>query len=587
MKRFSVLSLCLLLSIEMLFALPLDDIPQSLQRKMDKAGVHYERVVKAELSRHFDEGSFLVDARVNIEKVALETKEVIIDPEIRQLPGLPVLPGELVSDSDNSTAFDTTYLYKLGAVNVVVLVDSSYSFDDFDFIRNVVGMVADLDAKRGDNILIKKKGFPRVAREVFKEEEAPEKESESSIVTDSEEEKGIPMFYWLLLLLAVIMIIFFIILMRQSKKEKRITIEDNSEIKDTLDTIIAEISTIKSGKTKDGSGDTPSEDEKIGRKLRAFVVHSFIGNPADASAVIKSWVQHRGDEGVINSAKLVKAVDDELLTIVKPDIEDELIKKIEWHVSHGDVQMDNMLEILKLFKQDFGMLTSKAGDTSDRDLFNFLKTMTNEQLLHIMKDEEDGVQALILSQLDAPKAAEVIQRFEDVKRTKILVGMGKIANIPVKVYKSIADKISKKALAVSNMKFVTADGVGSAIELIFSLPTSEHDNYVSSIAEADLEMAKKIRRFFVSFAELPSLPIPTLRRVLQNVEREYLVVSLVGVDPAFKTSLITHLPERMQEMVESSIASRADSKPADIELARKGVLREAQKELYAIGGRTL
>ena len=44
--------------------------------------------------------------------------------------------------------------------------------------------------------------------------------------------------------------------------------------------------------------------------------------------------------------------------------------------------------------------------------------------------------------------------------------MGKINNIPISVYKKVAAHFSNKALTISDMKYVAADGIDSILATI-------------------------------------------------------------------------------------------------------------------------
>ena len=82
---------------------------------------------------------------------------------------------------------------------------------------------------------------------------------------------------------------------------------------------------------------------------------------------------------------------------------------------------------------------------------------------------------------------------DDDKRISVLLKMGKINNIPISVYKKVASHFSNKALEISDMKYVAADGVETILNTIETMPLSEQDAYVASIAEQDLELAKKLK----------------------------------------------------------------------------------------------
>ena len=151
--------------------------------------------------------------------------------------------------------------------------------------------------------------------------------------------------------------------------------------------------------------------------------------------------------------------------------------------------------------------------------------------------------------------------------------------------KKALHKLSQKALAVSNMKFVASDGVKSILSIIFSLPVSEHDSYLHKMSELDLDLVKKVRRFFVPISEIPTLPENLTRKVLQDMDRDILATSLVQFDDNSRKNLIGVLPQQMQQMLVSSIATKSNETAKVIEESQKTILKAFQQELFAIGGR--
>jgi flagellar motor switch protein FliG len=161
--------------------------------------------------------------------------------------------------------------------------------------------------------------------------------------------------------------------------------------------------------------------------------------------------------------------------------------------------------------------------------------------------------------------------------------MGNIDNIPLNVYKEIADRLSLKALTVGNMRYVAADGVDSILELIDSLPLNLQFQYIHSISEMDLGLGEKLRNRYVTLPELVGLPDKFLSNVLQGLDQETLILSLAHVDDAVKGKILSLLPERMQMLVASGLEGAADKAPKESEVAQRRLLRRIREEIRHSG----
>jgi flagellar motor switch protein FliG len=219
------------------------------------------------------------------------------------------------------------------------------------------------------------------------------------------------------------------------------------------------------------------------------------------------------------------------------------------------------------------------------DMFHFVNQLNSSQVLHLIKDENEGIQALVLAQLKPEMAGELLRKFDPALRQKIMVNMGNIKNIPVSFYKDVASRLSIKALEVANMKYVEADGLDNILAIIPALSGNEQEEYISEIAEQDLDLANEVRRFFVGFHELHKMPEKFIQTVLRDFDRDTLALALVNAPEEIQNSTLQRFPERMRMMLQSSIESKQEARSGEIERARESLVRHIMKELRQSGGR--
>ena len=137
-----------------------DDLGKAESARMvaqaKKAAHYYEVVVKDELTKYYDDRTFLVDARGLLKGAAAEGSEERLD-DIRALPGLPVLPDELRTDLPFAGGKEE---YTIKYIDMEILMDTSYNDRDIEFVQKLVNMAANMNELRGDRLKIRSGVFP-------------------------------------------------------------------------------------------------------------------------------------------------------------------------------------------------------------------------------------------------------------------------------------------------------------------------------------------------------------------------------------------------------------------------------------------
>ena len=157
--------------------------------------------------------------------------------------------------------------------------------------------------------------------------------------------------------------------------------------------------------------------------------------------------------------------------------------------------------------------------------------------------------------------------------------MGKINSIPISVYKKVASHFSTKALAISDMKYVAADGVETILNTIETMPLSDQDAYVASIAEQDLELAKKIKKYFIGFDDLPKVKIELIKSALDEIPSETLILALRTAPAAVREKVLKSRTKRDQQLILSEIEMPSEATNSEVEDAQKTILYAVRRKM--------
>jgi flagellar motor switch protein FliG len=574
--------------------------PQRIQYDIsDKASDYYEKLIHQHLSTYYNPKSFLVEARVYVEDVlipiAFQRNSKRIQWDLDALPGLPVLPEELkiIMESESADSLIPSQYRKESSIRyieIVILIDQDLASEDMDFIFQSVKMKGKLDEFRGDRIQIQQKNFP--TRTSIAPSRTPENipTTYDSIQTE-EINSNSPPYIWILsgllffAFLLIILLIFRLIgqnspdagmkLFRKMRKE---FVESNSQ--QMVPTPAVTVTETKP------SAPVVNEEKRKHAELRTFLLNQLIGEPSQVSRVIKSWIQVRKEEGIHHCAILLNLADPKVISILKNHLPEDMLIKLELRMLHLETTaLEDEIKWLEEFLKDYQNSTASQGSYNKQgDIFSFLDQLTLHQIRHLISEENVGIKGLVLAQITAEKAAEIMSAMEEQVRASVLVSMAQINQLTIRTYKEIAERLSQKALSIANMKFVVADGISSIISVLLGLPTQSQGDYLRRIAEMDLELSLRIRTFFVPFENLIDIESKQLLLILDSFDPERLALAMMQTENDFVSRILTVFPDRARERILSAMEGFNERSIVDVENSRRELLSHIHHELKKKGG---
>lgn len=565
---------------------------------------NYERAAHDALARYFSDNTFLVKARVDLEDPDEELEELVPPTATRNYPKLPGLPYQPLSLPDAGT--ERPLAVQLRTVDLEVLVDTGYTQKDRDFIQYLVTLAGNLDTARGDLVRVARAYFPRDDRSLRKPA-APEWEEPAAATADTTDtdtlslmdtplsklfgERLIAQLPLILVCLTLLVCVWIWrkpafaalphSLQRRLRRPGRRAPGHPNLVDPEPD---PEPAVGPATPAARASIPVTPPGETDPRSARAFLVNSFIGEPKTSGKILRSWMDRDAEKGAKAAAILLRSLNPKFLDLVREALGDERAAKVERLMGAKDEPSETDLKtVAKGFRKEFLNATQGKRTDKDDDLFGFLDQLNEGQIMHILKDEPLGVSGFVLAQVSAAKSGAILQKLDATDRARLMYAIGNITQIPREIYKEMADRLSLKALEVSNMKFVASDGVESLVQLIESLPIAKQFEYIHALSEVDLNLARKLRERTVTFPELASLPEKLLAKCLQSADGDTLALSLQAADPAHRARFSQLLPERMRLMVQSSSETLRDATPSDIEAAQNKLLGIFRDEIRRTG----
>lgn len=576
---------------------------------------NYQSEVINKLRRYFDQNKFMVIVDVEERSRELTPPSPIIDPilvdtglSIDYLPGLPFHPSirkkamEVIPKKSLSPVVQKYFKH-----SIQVLMDTSYSPTALQFAEEVVRGAGLVNAKNGDEIFVEFQAFPNkypgwetgkdegpmpVAEEPSENkpllediENLLDKKLNKPSEAEAKKEKDNAMMMWIIIALISLVLIIFIGQMIVSALSKR---KQNNRVLDQRNAVESEKVTLlqskidKLSESIQSPSDKNLEIEELSdlAELKSYVTREFLSNGEKIADYLNTNMDDNMDEELGRIAMVIVNVNKQLFKYLKPHLSAERHFKLKEEIQGlKPLAPSEQLVLLQGFRKSLTNYKPDVALFKKKDIFQFLEQLNENQIIQLIKDESEDMTAILLAQLPAEKCMNVLSKFEFAKQTILLQRISGINDIPVTVYKQVADHFSQKAMTVQDMKNVAVDGLNTILKVLDTLPVFQQQMYLEDIAKYDIDLAKKIRNRFVTFDEIPTMDDTLVRKALESIDPKIIAIALVGAENPIVEKILKSKPSREQLLIKTDMDFNMNASAEEIEKCRKTVIARLREVL--------
>jgi flagellar motor switch protein FliG len=227
------------------------------------------------------------------------------------------------------------------------------------------------------------------------------------------------------------------------------------------------------------------------------------------------------------------------------------------------------------------LLTRVAPLRGPSALIGTLADLDGRDLFNVLKHEQPQTLALVVSYLAPPKASQLLMLLPEATRDQVIERLATLAPTPVSVVEKIVEVISQRLGARPAATLHQTGGVKSAADLLNALKKDASKTLLTTIEERNPELGQAIRQKMFIFDDLARLDVPSLQKILREVDMRDLAMALKGAGDALKGKLLGCLSKRAAETVHEEISFMTSVKAKEVEAARLriiDVLRRLENE---------
>ena len=245
---------------------------------------------------------------------------------------------------------------------------------------------------------------------------------------------------------------------------------------------------LKSGGLLKVPVEKPEEGQKdsVYRRVAKFLL--LIGE--DEAAKILPHLSEQQIEKIVPEIASIRSVDkDEADEILKEF--DSLLEKAK---TSGGVETAREMLVKAYGKERADQMLSKAVKYEGRHPFEYLNGADSERVYLLLKDENAGIQSLVLSHLEPKKSASIINLMTPEEKKEVVLRLAKMEPVDSDLVMRVDEAMHQKSLKQTTEKAENLDGKNALAQILKRMDAGAEKDILDYLSEDNPDLGQDLRR---------------------------------------------------------------------------------------------
>lgn len=306
------------------------------------------------------------------------------------------------------------------------------------------------------------------------------------------------------------------------------------------------------------------------------------------------------EEGIERSAILMMALDDDTAAEVFKHMSQREVQKVGLAMA-GLTQLttERLMEVLREFDleiEEMGGINLQSSDhirsvlvkalgeerasSLLEDIFesnndsgiDALNLMEPSVVSEMIRDEHPQIIATIMVHLERHQASEVLARFDEGLRNDVVLRIATFSGVQPAALQELTEVLSG-LLDGQNLKRSKMGGVRTAAEILNLMNSTQEESVIESVRHHDDSLAQQILDEMFVFDNLADVDDRSIKRILQDVDSNSLVIALKGAPEEVRDRFLTNMSSRAAELLREDMQMRGPIRLSQVEAEQKNILQ--------------
>ena len=287
--------------------------------------------------------------------------------------------------------------------------------------------------------------------------------------------------------------------------------------------------------------DQTEQKDSIFRRVAKFLL--IIGE--DEAAKILPHLSEAQIEKIIPEIASIRSVDkDEADSILA-----EFNSLLQNARQAGGVETAREMLTKVYGKEKANQMLEKTVPFSGARPFDYLSDSDSERIYILLKDENIGVQAMVLSHLQPQKAASVINQMNPEEKKEIVLRLAKMEPVSPDILKRVDRALREKSLRQTSQKAEKIDGKNALAQILKKMSPSAENDIIASLSESDPDLGMDLRSRLFTMDDVINADDRFIQEQLRLLDDQTLCLLIAANPDDFRNKILDNVSSTRRQDV--------------------------------------
>ena len=287
--------------------------------------------------------------------------------------------------------------------------------------------------------------------------------------------------------------------------------------------------------------DQTEQKDSIFRRVAKFLL--IIGE--DEAAKILPHLSEAQIEKIIPEIASIRSVDkDEADSILA-----EFNSLLQNARQAGGVETAREMLTKVYGKEKANQMLEKTVPFSGARPFDYLSDSDSERIYILLKDENIGVQAMVLSHLQPQKAASVINQMNPEEKKEIVLRLAKMEPVSPDILKRVDRALREKSLRQTSQKAEKIDGKNALAQILKKMSPSAENDIIASLSESDPDLGMDLRSRLFTMEDVINADDRFIQEQLRLLDNQTLCLLIAANPDDFRNKILDNVSSTRRQDV--------------------------------------
>lgn len=204
--------------------------------------------------------------------------------------------------------------------------------------------------------------------------------------------------------------------------------------------------------------------------------------------------------------------------------------------------------------------------------FSFMSKADVKALFSALQRERAQTIALVLSYVDADKAAGVIAQLDEKKQIQVVESMAMIESVSPATVKIVEAEMSKRFSNLVTNANVKVGGIDYVANVMNNLDRASEKNIFDGLSDYNQDLADEIRKRMFVFEDIVTMDDRSVQRFVRDCDTRDLVLALKSANEEVANKLFSNMSGRMAETIRDDLEITTNVRIKDVEEAQQRIV---------------